>query len=224
MTGETAFSRNYRDLSRRQGTEAGFQFEFSCSRCRDAWRSPFEPYGSGRAAGWLGRGAGMARSLLGGQTGHTLSRAADGLAGAGWGKARDEAFGRAVDSAQRHFSRCARCTGQVCGRCWDADQGLCLKCAPDTAAEVLAAKRRGLNREAAKQAQQAGEAQGARYDVDTARQLVCPQCSTETGGGAFCHGCGHRLAQQDACASCHTDLPAGAAFCPGCGTPRGQGG
>ncbi|MDB1088285.1 zinc ribbon domain-containing protein [Streptomyces sp. ACA25] len=219
MSSEISFSRNYRDLSNRNGTDAGFQFEFSCSHCRDAWRSPFEPYASGRAAGWLQRGSGLASQLFG-QTGRTVSRAADGLAGAGWGNARDEAFQRAVGNAERHFNRCARCTRQVCAKCWNIDQGLCLRCAPDTAAEVMAAKHRGLNREASKQAQQAGEALGARYDVDTPRQLVCPRCSTETRGGAFCQGCGHHLAQQDGCGSCQAALPAGAAFCPGCGTPR----
>ncbi|MBB1246238.1 zinc ribbon domain-containing protein [Streptomyces durbertensis] len=222
MSGDaTAFSRNYRDLSRQQGTDAGFQFEFSCRRCRDTWRSPFEPYTSGRAAGWLQRGSGLAGRLLGSGNSYSLSRAADGLAGAGWGQARDEAFQRAVTEVQRHFHRCARCTDAVCGRCWNVEAGMCLRCVPDTAAEVQAARHRGLNREATRRAEEVGEARAAGYDVDTPRQLVCPSCSTETRGGAFCHGCGHRLAQAAQCGSCRADLPAGAGFCPGCGSRAG---
>lgn len=221
MSEETAFSRNYRDLSRQRGTDAGFQFEFSCTRCRDTWRSPFEPYNSGRAAGWLQRSAGPAGRLLGGsRNGYALSRAADGLAGAGWGSARDAAFQRAVAAGQQRFKRCARCTDPVCGQCWNEELGLCMRCAPDTAAEVGAARQRGLNQRASQRAQQVGESEGDRYDVDSRRQLVCPNCATQTSGAAFCPGCGHRLGQQDTCSGCRTALPTGAAFCPGCGQRR----
>lgn len=222
MSGETAFSRNYRDLSRQNGTDAGFQFEFSCTRCRDTWRSPFEPYASGRAAGWLQRTAGGAGRLLGGNAvnGHALSRAADGLAGAGWGSARDAAFQRAVEAGQQRFKRCARCTNPVCDQCWNEEIGLCLRCAPDTSAEAGAARQRGLNQRASQRAQQVGESEGDRYDVDNRRQLVCPNCSAQTRGGAFCQGCGHQLARPDTCGGCRAALPTGAAFCPGCGQPR----
>ncbi|MFF9409746.1 hypothetical protein ACF1B0_30115 [Streptomyces anandii] len=70
--------------------------------------------------------------------------AADGLAGAGWGRARDHVFERAIGNAQGHFSRCARCSHSVYARCWTAAHGLCLVCAPDTAAESTAARQHGL--------------------------------------------------------------------------------
>lgn len=219
MSAEIYFSNNYRDLCERQGTGAGFQFEFSCNRCADTWRSKFEAYTSGRMASWVGKGANAAWSVLGRATSGVTS-AADGLAGAGYGNARDAAFQRAITNAEGHFNRCPRCTNYVCQRCWNADQGICLTCAPDTAAEALAAQRRGLNDMVAERAYSVGQQAGEQFDVNTPRQLVCPQCRTETHGTAFCPGCGHELAQQDTCGSCHAELPAGAVFCPGCGTRR----
>ncbi|MFE2508353.1 zinc ribbon domain-containing protein [Streptomyces naganishii] len=219
MSSEIYFSDNYRDLCVRDGTGAGFQFEFSCSRCYDTWRSPFEPYSGERAASWLEKGVNVAWGLLG-RTGSGLTSAAEGLAGAGWGRARDHAFERAIGNAQGHFNRCARCTHYVCARCWNAAQGLCLACAPDTAAEATAAQQQGLTDMAAQRAYAAGQQAGQSYDVTTPRQLVCPQCRTETHGSAFCPGCGHRLAQPEHCGSCSSVLPAGSAFCPGCGTRR----
>lgn len=159
----------------------------------------------------------MAWSLLG-RRGTGLSSAADGLAGASWGPARDKAFERAISTAQGHFNRCARCTDYVCGRCWNAAQGLCLGCAPDTVAEAMAAQQRGLNDMASQRAYASGQQAGQGYDPTTPRQLVCPQCGTKTRGAAYCSGCGHHLAQSTACASCSTVVPDGAAFCPGCGT------
>ncbi|WP_280699761.1 zinc ribbon domain-containing protein [Kitasatospora sp. GP82] len=146
--------------------------------------------------------------------------AADGLAGANWGSARDSAFQRAIGNAQRRFNRCARCTSYVCARCWSPEQGLCHNCAPDTAAEAVAAQRRGLNGMASEQDYAQGRQAGRSYDVTTPRQLVCPQCQAETHGTPFCPGCGHRLAAQVRCTSCNSPLPDAAAFRPGCGTRR----
>jgi RNA polymerase subunit RPABC4/transcription elongation factor Spt4 len=170
-------------------------------------------------AGWADRVVGSAWGALG-RTGSEASSALSGLVGANWGPSRDTAFQKAITEASGHFNRCARCTTPVCGRCWNAAQGLCLNCAPDTAAEVAAAQQRGLNDVASQRAYDVGGVQGAAVDVDRSQQLVCPECRTETHGARFCPGCGHRLAQQDACASCHAAMPAGAAFCPECGTHR----
>jgi hypothetical protein len=219
VSSEIYFSNNYRDLCQEHGTGAGFQFEFSCARCQDTWRSPFEAYTSARLAGWVGKGVSAAWGALG-RTGSGVSSAADGLAGAGYGGARDIAFQRAISNAQGHFNRCPRCTGYVCNRCWNAGQGICLNCAPDTAAEALAAQQRGLNDAVAERAYAVGANSGQTFDVNAQRQLVCPQCRTETHGTPFCPGCGHQLAQSDTCGSCSATVPEGAAFCPGCGTRR----
>jgi hypothetical protein len=219
VTAEIYFSNNYRDLCEEHGTGAGFQFEFSCHRCQDTWRSPFEAYQGARMASWVGKGVNAAWGLLG-RTGSGVSSAADGLAGAGYGHARDAAFRRAIDTARTHFNRCPRCTGYVCNRCWNAGQGICLTCAPDTAAEAVAARRRGLNDAVAERSYAAGQSDAASFDSAAPRQLVCPQCGQETHGSAFCPSCGTRLNAQDTCASCRAALPAGAAFCPDCGTRR----
>ncbi|MFI1093356.1 zinc ribbon domain-containing protein [Streptomyces sp. NPDC020917] len=216
---EIYFSNNYRDLCEQNGTGAGFQFEFSCGRCYDTWRSPFEPYTGARMASWVNKGVSAAWGMLG-RTGSGVSSAADGLAGAGYGSARDAAFQRAISNAEGHFNRCPRCTHYVCNRCWNAGQGICLTCAPDTAAEAVAARQRGLNDMVSEQAYAAGQQAGTGFDAAAPRQLVCPQCRAETHGTPFCPGCGHRMAQDDSCSSCQTAVPQGAAFCPTCGTRR----
>jgi hypothetical protein len=219
VSAEIYFSNNYRDLCEEHGTGAGFQFEFSCARCYDTWRSPFEAYASGRVASWVGKGVNAAWGLLG-RTGSGMSSAADGLAGAGYGSSRDAAFKRAIDNAQGHFNRCPRCTNYVCHRCWNAGQGLCLTCSPDTAAEAVAAQQRGLNDMVSQRAYEVGQQAGGQFDVNAPRQLVCPQCRTETHGTPFCPGCGTRVAQQQHCGSCGAEVPVGSAFCPGCGARR----
>ena len=56
---EIKFSKNFSDHSVHSGTDAGFQFEFYCERCNDAWRSEFSPFRGGQASSWLGRAAGL---------------------------------------------------------------------------------------------------------------------------------------------------------------------
>jgi RNA polymerase subunit RPABC4/transcription elongation factor Spt4 len=63
-----------------------------------------------------------------------------------------------------------------------------------------------------------GQRNAQSYDVNTPRQLVCPQCQTQTHDSVFCPGCGYRLADTAACGSCQVTVPTGAVFCPGCGT------
>lgn len=160
---------------------------------------------AGRLAEWLNRGISTASGLLG-SVGSGVGSAAEGLAGSGWGSARDASFQRAIKAAEGHFNRCARCACYVCGRCWHPEQGLCFSCAPDTEGEAMAAQQRGLNDLAMQQAYDEGQRRGQEYDARTARQLVCPQCRTETHGGRFCPGCGFELAQQRPCAGCRVPM------------------
>ena len=62
---EIKFSKNFSDHSVHSGTDAGFQFEFYCERCNDAWRSEFSPFRGGQASSWLGRAAGVFGGVLG---------------------------------------------------------------------------------------------------------------------------------------------------------------
>jgi len=68
-------------------------------------------------------------------------------------------------------------------------------------------------------AAEAGAKQAERIDVTTQRQLVCPQCNSETHGRKFCPECGHKVSAPVTCGSCSTEIPVGAKFCPECGTP-----
>ncbi len=141
------------------------------------------------------------------------------MAEAGYGRARDEAFRAAVESAKQHFHRCPRCSNYFCDRCWNIDKGLCLSCAPDTEAEIEAARAEGEVSAAREAATEEGARAGKQKDVKRSRQLVCPQCGAETRGAKFCPECGCKLAQKAACPGCGKEVAAGAKFCPECGQP-----
>lgn len=221
MSDDLHFSSNYRDLCQQNGTGAGFQFEFYCQGCSDTWRSPFAPYRSGQASGWMRELGSFASNLLGG-IGGSLDEAVDGLAKAGWGTSRDAAFKDAITAAQAHFHRCARCHQYVCDRCWSTDSGLCQGCAPDIATQVQAARHQGKLEAATDNARETGKSQAGQVDVATVKQLVCPQCGCEARGGKFCPDCGHKLGAPSQCGGCQAELPAGSRFCPECGTPTGS--
>lgn len=216
MSDDLHFAENYRDLCQQSGTGAGFQFEFYCECCNDTWRSPFAPYLSGQASGWVQRASGLVGSLLG-SIGSDMDNAAQGLAQAGWGTARDTAFREAIAAAQGHFHRCARCHHYTCDRCWSVDSGLCRDCAPDIASEVQVARHSGTLEAATTQARNAGAALADNWDVTTPHQLTCPACGAEAHGGKFCPQCGHALSAPTNCAGCHAELPGNSRFCPECG-------
>jgi hypothetical protein len=210
------FSQNHRDMSVQFGDDAGFDFEFYCERCGDTWRSGYEPYGLGRATGWLRRAGNMASGVTS-NIGWDVASAADGLAQTGWHKARDAAFQRAITKAGEHFHRCARSHHHVCDQCWNADRGLCLDCAPDVQSEVEEARAQGLVAAARSTAYAVGEQQAQTVEVQAEKQLVCPQCNAETHGAKFCPECGHKQGGPAVCRSCEQPVPAAAKFCPECG-------
>lgn len=216
MGGELHFADNFRDQSQQYGTGAGFQFDFYCESCNDTWRSPFEPYRSAQAAGWLSKLSGVAGSLLGG-VGGAIDDAAEGYARANWGTSRDEALRDAIGKAQAHFHRCARCSNYVCDKCWSIEQGLCSRCAPNIEAEVAEARHAGMVYQAREAARDVGIANAARVDVKGEKQLACPGCGAATHGGKFCPECGHSLNQVKNCGGCQSVVPAGSKFCPECG-------
>jgi hypothetical protein len=216
MKDDLHFADNHRDLCMPTGPGAGFQFEFYCECCNDTWRSPFQPYTSARASGWMQEAGGLLGNLLG-AVGYSVDNAVDGLARAGWGSARDEAFRQALAAAKQHFNRCAQCHDHVCAGCWNADTGLCRRCAPDLAASVQTARHQGQREAAMERAREAGAGLAGQVDVQAVRQLVCPACHAETRGAKFCPQCGHALAVAAHCSRCNATLPAGSRFCPECG-------
>ncbi len=209
---EIKFSKNFNDLSVHSGANAGFQFEFYCERCNDAWRADFTPYRGGQATSWLGKAAGMFGGVLG-----NVESAAEGLAQAGYGKAHDEAFARAIDQAKSHFHRCARCMQYACDTCWNTAKGLCRNCAPDAEVEIDAARAQGEVEGVRERARAEGERRAQQMDVTRDRQLVCPQCGAETHGAKFCPECGVKLAVASQCPKCSALVTPGAKFCPECG-------
>ena len=210
---EIHFSKNFQDHSVNTGANAGFQFEFYCERCNDAWRSEFVPYRSAQASSWIGRAAGMFGGVLG-----KVGTAADGIALAGYGEAHDHAFAASIEQAKNHFHRCARCMKFACDTCWNAAKGLCRECAPDAEVEIDSARAEGEVQAARERAAAEGQRRGEQIDVTRERQLVCPSCHAETHGAKFCPQCGVKLAVESKCAKCSADLAPGAKFCPECGT------
>ncbi len=128
---ESLFGDNYSDLS----DETGFQFDFTCEGCNDAWRSPLKKYLAGEASQWLN----TAGSLLGGLMGNVGS-AAESVRDAGYKQAREKAFREAAAEAVKHFSCCSRCRNYFCGKCWNKTKRLCINCAPDVSREAAAAE------------------------------------------------------------------------------------
>jgi len=213
------FSNNYSDYSVQWGNDAGFEFEFYCQRCRDTWRSGFEPYKAARAAGWVRRAANMAHGAAS-TVGWDVAEGMDGLVQNGWHKARDASFKKSIEAASEHFRRCGRCSDYVCDRCYVTDRGLCLNCAPDLAAEVESARAHGEVDAATQRAREAGMALSAEVDVTTQKQLMCTSCGHETHGAKFCPECGAKQAPSGTCGGCGVQVPTGSKFCPECGAPQ----
>ncbi len=212
---ETWFSDNYRDLSIQHGVNAGFQYEFYCGRCHDAYRTPFQPFKGGQASGWLGKAAGMFGGALG-----NAENVMSGLVDAGWANSRDAAFQAAIQDAANHFHRCPHCLAHVCDTCWNASPGLCLNCAPDAQVEVESSRARGETDMAGQMAYTAGQDLASHLDVKSPTQLVCPKCGAETKGSKFCPECGEKLAVSLTCSGCGTQLAPGTKFCPECGAKQ----
>ena len=105
----------------------------------------------------------------------------------------------------------------MCETCWNAEQGLCLKCAPNVAVEIEAARVQGQVYGATEKAVNEGIQRGKKMDVKTEHQLVCPKCRTPTGGAKFCPNCGTKLAVSPKCPSCGAAAAEKDKFCPECG-------
>lgn len=215
--GEFKFSDNYQDLSEEDGARAGFQFEFYCERCRDAWRSEFVPFKTGQAAEWVGKAAGVFGGLLG-----NVSDVADGISDKAYGEAHDKAFQEAIAAAKDHFHRCPKCTDYFCDSCWNADAGLCLNDAPSAAVEIESAFAAGKAQAAGEKAALHGTHEGKHLDVKERAQLVCPKCGAETKGAKFCPECGEKLAQRAYCPECGAAISGEPKFCPECGVKRSE--
>ena len=202
-----AFTRNYRDHSNEQGA----QFEFFCDKCGSGRMSEFVPNKLGMAAGLL-RAAG---TIFGGrvaQMGQAGTQVKDMLRG----KARDEAFARAVEAAKPFFKQCTRCGKWVCPEvCWNEARSLCEACAPDLAEEAAAAQAQAASEQVAAKARSVDQV--AAVNMAAQQLAACPHCGARVQGGKFCASCGKPLTSKLACAKCGAEFSG--KFCPECGTP-----
>lgn len=203
------FTRNHQDHS----TDHGFQFEFFCDRCGNGFRTHFEP----SAAGAVNSALDVASNLLGGFL-HRVSYAAGTVRSAGWQKAWDVAFERAVQEAMPHFNKCKRCGHWVDEDCWNKERGLCKDCAPDMQEELSSIQVEAAIHDAREKA----------FNVDFVKEEqfketivgTCPHCGAQSGGGKFCSSCGKPLVSEKFCGGCGAKLKADAKFCPSCGAKQ----
>jgi membrane protease subunit (stomatin/prohibitin family) len=175
---EIHFSDNHNDLS----TDSGFQFEFYCERCHDAWRSPFDRYAAGTMENVLGAADGLFGGLFG--------RARDAMSqmrSAGWQQAKDAALREALKKAQERFHRCPRCSNHHCDKCWNPDEGTCISCVPRLDAELAAIRREAKLNKAREVAYEK-----AQVDAEDLKERVvsCPECEAPVGRAKFCPDCG----------------------------------
>ena len=208
---EIEFVSNYTDRS----TDNGFQFEFHCNRCRNGYRSAFQPW----AAGVDGSALDAASSLLGGIFSQA-SNAASHVRSATWQQARDNAFKKATIEIKPQFIQCPRCSSWVCRkRCWNEARGLCKNCAPDLATEISAQQSaKAMEKISSDVTADADDVETIGSVGTTKMKAACPKCGAPLAPGAkFCPECGEKLSTQRHCTECGAALPANAKFCGECG-------
>ena len=186
---------NYRDLgSAGSDINAGFQFEFYCTKCSYTWKSPFQPYRMGQITGLLSRFAFMFDSL------RTSSRTTGAFADIGSSSARQSALDEAMQRAETLFTKCPHCKEVVCQDCFSARDNSCHPCLEEA------------SRTSAEAGAKAQEAQRA------AKGHACPNCNTDTQGGRFCPECGYDMAStHKSCPQCGLMMARQARFCTDCG-------
>ena len=205
------FVKNYNDRS----TDQGFQFEFYCDRCGSGYRTKFQSWATGTVANVLDG----ASSLFGGFLG-SAANVCNRVKSAGWQKARDDAFEKAIVEIKPDFVQCPRCQKWVCReKCWNVKRGLCKDCAPDLGVEMSAAQSSRSVEEIWAHAAMSEEdkklAQGNWRETIVAS---CPQCGKPLETNAqFCPNCGAKLQSEAHCTQCGAKLQPGAKFCADCG-------
>jgi hypothetical protein len=201
---EIAFSNHYHDISEK----TGFQFEFYCEACGDAWRTEYKRYLAGTASGFLGSVSSLMGGLLGG-----AEHVADRMSDAGYRTAHDQAFAEAVEQAKVHFKRCRRCGNYFCNQCFNPNLKLCTACAPSVEEEAHVAARQTEIEMAAEKAQEAVK----KGKTPTDGNVVCPGCGARVKASKFCAECGQPIQGKQRCASCQAEIEPGTKFCPECG-------
>jgi len=192
MVGDIEFTSNYGDLS----TDNGFQFEFTCNRCGNGYRTEFDTFEISTATNVLEGASG----LLGGF------------------------FSQASEDNRPKFVQCPRCSARMCReQCWNQKKGLCKQCAPDLGVEMAAAQADKSVEEVWAHAKMSEEDKHL-TEQDWREGIVasCPACGAPQETNAkFCPQCGHDLKAGKHCTQCGAKLQPEAKFCADCGAKAG---
>lgn len=206
------FTQNYSDLS----TDTGFQFEFNCDRCGTGIRTDFQAFALGTVSSALD----TASSLFGGVFGQAAD-VGERVRSAGWEKAHDDAFVRAMKELKPDFVQCPRCSSWVCRKsCWNNGKGLCKECAPDLGVEMAAAQASRTTEEVWAHSKMAEEDREMLKEKSWREgvRATCPKCNAPLAANAkFCPECGAKIKAEAHCTQCGAKLKAGAKFCADCG-------
>jgi membrane protease subunit (stomatin/prohibitin family) len=215
MDEKIEFTSNYSDLS----TDQGFQFEFNCNRCGTGYRTRFQASGISAVSGALD----AANSLFGGFFGRAADMS-ERVRSAGWERAHDEAFVRALKEVKADFVQCPRCSNWVCRKnCWNTSKGLCKECSPDLGVEMAAAQSSRTVEEIWAHSQMAEEDRQMLKESSWREgvRATCPNCEAPLAKNAkFCPECGTKIKAEQFCTECGAKIAAGTKFCPECGAKQ----
>ncbi len=203
MPGFTPFTSNYSDLSSNQG----YQFEFRCDVCGSGYRSQFIRSKLATGATLLEGASGLLGGIFG-RASYAADRAQD-IADRG---ARDNALQQACNDIMPLFHRCVRCSSWVDETCFNAQRGLCVRCAPNLATEMEATR----SEVELQQMRDAMQTQKVFSGDTSARSTECPNCGKPVGSEKFCSNCGQALGTPK-CPKCGEEVATGARFCGNCG-------
>lgn len=212
MDEKIEFTNNYSDLC----TDQGFQFEFYCNRCGTGYRTRFQSSGISTVSGALD----AANSLFGGLFGRAADMS-ERVRSAGWERAHDEAFVKAMKEVKADFVQCPRCSSWVCRKnCWNTSKGLCKECSPDLGVEMAAAQSSRTVEEIWAHSQMAEEDRQMLKESSWREgvRATCPNCEAPLAKNAkFCPECGTKIKAEQFCTECGAKITAGTKFCPECG-------
>jgi membrane protease subunit (stomatin/prohibitin family) len=215
MDEKIEFTSNYSDLC----TDQGFQFEFFCNRCATGYRTRFQSSGISAVSGALD----AASSLFGGLFGQAADMS-ERVRSAGWERAHDEAFVKAMKEVKADFVQCPRCSSWVCRKnCWNTSKGLCKECSPDLGVEMAAAQSSRTVEEIWAHSQMAEEDRQMLKESSWREgvRAACPNCEAPLAKNAkFCPECGTKIKAEQFCTECGAKIAAGTKFCPECGAKQ----
>ena len=207
------FTKNYSDLS----TNQGFQFEFNCDRCGTGYRTRFQASSISMVSGALD----TASSLFGGIFG-SAANVGERVRSAGWERAHDDAFVKAMKDLKPEFRQCPRCSSWVCRKsCWNDGRGLCKGCAPDMGVEMAAAQSSRTTEEIWAHSKMAEEDREMLKESSwrAGVKASCPNCEAPLEKNVkFCPECGAKIMAEKHCTECGAKISADVKFCPECGT------